>query len=92
MTKVDEVIIIVLLFHCYLQWLSLFHFMLLEKMKMQQNEREHFEKMMKGHEKFRQDLKRQREELESREKELKKRTFHDDCERRKLIYEKKLVI
>ncbi|EXC10668.1 hypothetical protein L484_025250 [Morus notabilis] len=62
-----------------------------EKIKMQQNEREHFEKFIKGHEKFRQDLKRQREELESREKELKKRTFHDDCERRKLIYEKKLI-
>ncbi|GMN24163.1 hypothetical protein TIFTF001_000447 [Ficus carica] len=62
-----------------------------EKRKMRQNELEHFEKILKEHEKFRQDLKRQKKELELREKELKQRTFHDDCERRKLLDEKKMI-
>ncbi|GMN24170.1 hypothetical protein TIFTF001_000446 [Ficus carica] len=60
--------------------------------KMQQDEHDHFEKILKDHEKFRQDLKMQKEGLELREKELQQRKFHIDCERRKLINEKKKMI
>lgn len=66
--------------------------MLLEKRKMQEDERKYLKKLMSDHHKFRQDLEKQKEELESRQQLLQQREFQDESERSKLFAEKKMVI
>ena len=66
--------------------------MSLEIRKIQQNEHERLKKILSNHDKFRRDLEKQKEELESREKILQQREFQDGSERKKLFHEKKMVI
>lgn len=52
---------------------------------MQQNARDHLEKIFSEHEKI-------KKELEQREKELQKREAYDECERKKLVTEMEMVM
>ncbi|KAI4356350.1 hypothetical protein L6164_000379 [Bauhinia variegata] len=61
-----------------------------EIQKMQQNTRDHFEKIFTEHEQVRLHLEAQKKQLENREKELRQRQAESHAEREKLYLEKKM--
>ncbi|KAJ8770980.1 hypothetical protein K2173_022881 [Erythroxylum novogranatense] len=58
--------------------------------RMQQNARDHFDKIYLAHEEATLQLKSQRRELEQHEKQLQRRQAHNEDERRKLLHDKKM--
>lgn len=68
------------------------HFMLLERDKREQMEKEQFRRILRDHEKVALQLEAQKKELEQREKQLQQRRAQNDSERRKLYHDRKMVI
>ena len=58
---------------------------------MQQSEHENFKRIFLKHERLKEDLARQEEELMLRQKELQQREYKNDSECKKLLQEKKMV-
>lgn len=67
-------------------------FCLIEIKKMQQNSHNQLEKILKDHQEMNKQIELQSKMLVQHQKELEKREAHNENERRKLDYEKEMVL